>query len=100
MIDVIFAYRGQTFIWDGLKAIANRNKHGVAFELACQVFFDPSQESEDASVEGEHRLALIRATLQDHLLYVVHLERAGLHIRIISARKATLRERNLYEDGR
>jgi hypothetical protein len=97
-VDVIYFFRGQTFIWDAHKAIANRAKHNVSFQEACEIFFDPSQESEDASMEGEYRLAIIGMTVREELLYVVHIEREAERIRIISARRATARERNLYED--
>jgi hypothetical protein len=86
-------------VWDGQKAIENLTKHGIAFETSCEAFFDPSFTSEDASVEQEARMALIGKSLRDRLLYVVHLERDGTQIRIISARKATKRERRVYEDG-
>jgi uncharacterized DUF497 family protein len=98
-VDVFFLYRGQIFVWDGQKAIENLTKHGIAFETACEVFFDPSSISEDASVEEEARMALIGKSLRDSLLYIVHLERDGTQIRVISARKATKRERRIYEDG-
>jgi len=32
---------GVTFEWDARKAAANFNKHGVTFEEASSVFFDP-----------------------------------------------------------
>ena len=98
-VDVFFLYRGQIFVWNGQKAIENLTKHGIAFETACEVFFDPSSISEDASVEEEARMALIGKSLRDSLLYIVHLERDGTQIRVISARKATKRERRIYEDG-
>jgi uncharacterized DUF497 family protein len=86
-VDAFFLYRGQNFVWDGQKAIENLTKHGIAFETACEAFFDPSYISEDASVEGEARMALIGKSLRDSLLYVVHLERDGMQIRVISARR-------------
>lgn len=97
-MDVVYLHRGQTFVWDGRKAKANRAKHGVSFEQACEVFFDPSQESEEASEEGEFRLAVIGMTMREELLYVVHVERESERIRIISARPAKARERDMYED--
>ena len=98
-MDVLFLYRGQTFLWDGRKAIENRTKHRLTFETACEAFFDPAFLTEDASVEEESRMALIGTNIQEDLLYVVHLEREESQIRLISAREATMRERRLYEDG-
>nr|WP_245781735.1 BrnT family toxin [Granulicella pectinivorans] len=45
------SHRGQQFIWDGDKAAANLAKHGIRFETACDVFFDPFVRQTDASVE-------------------------------------------------
>ena len=77
----------------------NARKHGVSFELACQVFFDPLIRMEDASTGGEERQAAIGFSEDWALLYVVHLLREGDLIRIISARPATAQERRAYEDG-
>ena len=99
VVDVYYAYRGETFVWDGRKAGENRAKHGVRFETACEVFFDPGNADEDASVDDERRLAVIGRTLAGKTLYVVNVEREPRSIRIISAREATSREREFYEDG-
>ena len=40
-MNVVHRLNGIEFIWDSKKALANLQKHGVALELACQVFFDP-----------------------------------------------------------
>ena len=98
-VDVFYLYRGQTFVWDGLKAIENRSKHGLSFETACECFFDEWSAFVDASVDDEHRLAVIGLSEQRRLLYVVHVLREGHLIRIISAREATAQERRTYEDG-
>ena len=97
-MDIHFLYLGQRFVWDSEKAFVNARKHGVSFELACQVFFDPLIRIEDASTGGEVRDAAIGLTEDWALLFVVHLLREGDLIRIISARPATARERRAYED--
>ncbi|QMV18319.1 hypothetical protein GOB94_06175 [Granulicella sp. 5B5] len=100
-MDVYYLYRGETFVWDGLKAAKNRAKHGVRFETACEVFFDRAFVLEDASVDGETRVAVIGNTTESRLLYVVHVEREDLYLRLISAREATKREEKIYyEDSR
>jgi uncharacterized DUF497 family protein len=53
------------------------NKHGVSFETACEPFFDFLADYEDASLNEEHRLALIGVSLDRKLLYVVHLQPKG-----------------------
>jgi uncharacterized DUF497 family protein len=97
-MDVHFIYLGQRFVWDSEKASVNVRKHGVSFELACQVFFDPLIRFEDASIGEEERKAAIGLTEDWTLLFVVHLLREGSLIRVISARSATARERRDYED--
>lgn len=52
----------------------------------------------DASRNDEARDAVIGLDTQWNLLYVVHIEREGNTIRIISARKATRQERAIYEN--
>jgi uncharacterized DUF497 family protein len=98
-MDLYFLFHGQRFVWDTEKASSNVNKHGVSFDLACQVFFDPLIRMEDASIGGEVRDAAIGLTEDWTLLFVVHLLREGETIRIISARPATTQERRFYEDS-
>jgi hypothetical protein len=80
------------------KAHSNFAKHGVRFEQACEVFFDPFVRLLDATAEGEVRTAALGLTEDWALLFVVHGVREGEVIRIISARPATGAERRLYED--
>ncbi len=89
--------QGVAFEWDSAKAASNVLRHGVPFELACEVFFDPFVRVIDATEEDEGRDAAIGYTETESLLYVVHV---GCHeevIRIISARPASRKERQLYE---
>jgi uncharacterized DUF497 family protein len=98
-MDIHYSCRGQRFVWDSEKAFGNISKHGVSFELACQVFFDPLIRIEDASTVEEQRDAAIGFTEDWSLLFVVHLLHEGEMIRIISARLATAQERRTYEDS-
>ena len=97
-MDIAFLYQSQRFLWDIDKASTNLVKHGVSFEEACQVFFDPLLRVEDATTGGEQRDAVIGLTENWALLFVVHMSREGDAIRIISARQATAQERRVYED--
>lgn len=92
-----FAYRNVAFEWDADKAAANLVKHGIAFEVACQVFFDPFRRLVDAAIDDESRDAIIGYTESQSLLTVVHVARHEEEIRIISARRASKEERRLYE---
>lgn len=88
------------FDWDLKKAEANLRKHGVSFDEAATVFLDPlavSGPDPDHSLE-EDRYITFGLSLLGRLLAVCHTYRPGA-IRIISARRVTRRERDLYEEG-
>jgi uncharacterized DUF497 family protein len=99
LMDVRFLLHGQEFIWDADKAASNRAKHGVRFETAAQVFFDPFVTLVDATDEEETRNAAIGLTEDWALLFVVHVIRQHDTIRIVSARPATPSERSRYENA-
>ncbi len=89
------------FEWDEDKAASNFLKHGVTFEEACTVFADPLAvifEDEEHSVE-ETREILIGHSGMNHLVLVSFTERGEDLVRIISARKASKREKKDYEEG-
>jgi uncharacterized DUF497 family protein len=86
------------FEWDTNKAAANLSKHGVSFEEAKTIFSDPLYidfYDPDHSDE-EDRYIRIGESSQGRLLIVSYTERGNL-IRLISARKATRAEREVYE---
>lgn len=87
------------FRWDTGKATANLRKHGVAFEEAATAFADPLSRTigDPLHSEGERRFVLLGRSRTGRLLVVVHSER-GDSIRLISARTATRKERNTYEE--
>ena len=69
----------------------------VRFQQATEAFFDPFLVVVDASRNDEGRDAVIGLDKRWNLLYVVYIERENDIIRIISARKATRKEREYYE---
>ncbi len=87
------------FVWDPTKAAANLRKHGVSFPEATTAFDDlTSQTISDPDHSGsESRFQLLGMSSQGRLIVVAHTER-GHAIRLISARKATRKERNAYEE--
>ncbi len=88
------------FEWNPSKNRANIARHGVGFDEARRVFGDPHVLiREDRVVEGEERLQAI-GYVNRVLLVVLYGRGRGLGaiIRIISARRATLAERRLYEE--
>jgi uncharacterized DUF497 family protein len=98
-VDINFLHQGQRFIWDSEKASSNLSKHDVRFETACEVFFDRFVRIEDAGLDNENRDAAIGMTEDLVLLLVVHIYREDETIRIISARRATGKERIAYENS-
>ena len=92
------------FEWDEQKNRRNLAKHRVSFETAWLVFDDPFSLSILGHVAGEEErwqtLGLVAGTV---VLLVAHTYRESEGhevIRIISARKATPRERKVYEENR
>lgn len=88
------------FEWDPEKAAGNLAKHGVSFEEAATVFSDPLGRIVDDPRHSteEPRYVLLGRSERQYLLAVMFTERAGA-IRMISARKATRRERREHEEG-
>ncbi|MBK7963380.1 MAG: BrnT family toxin [Bdellovibrionales bacterium] len=89
------------FNWDPKKAEFNLKKHKVSFEEATTVFFDDLAKitfDPDHS-DDEHRQILIGHSHNRRLLFVIHVSIQERNtIRIISARKATKRERKDFEN--
>jgi len=90
------------FEWNGKKATLNLRKHGVGFEEASTVFNDPLALIFDDEVHSdrEHREIIIGHTASDRLVLVCFTEREENVVRIISARSATRKEQNDYEENR
>ena len=94
------------FLWDETKNHSNKSKHqGIGFEEAARVFSDPLRQSiQDRIENGEVRWQTLGVVQGITLLLVAHTtveenERGETIevIRIISARRATRRERKTYE---
>jgi len=91
---------GLIFEWDGRKAGRNLKKHGVSFEEAATVFGDPLSLTIEDPLHStdQDRFVIIGQSTRQRVLVVVHTEQENT-IRIISARVATTRERQTYEEG-
>ncbi len=88
------------FEWDLKKAASNLSKHGVSFKEALTVFGDPLGkifDDEDHSI-AERREIIIGHSVNRRLLLVCFAAQEG-SIRIFSARKASKREREDYEEN-
>lgn len=86
--------------WDEDKADANRSKHGVDFFEAVDVLQDPLAVTVAVrrTPTGEERVNVVGQSRRGRLLHVTVTHRGSI-IRIISARRATARERHDYEEG-
>ena len=86
------------FSWEAKKARENRRKHGVSFEEAATCFEDPrGVYLRNETPSYEDRLILIGASASSRLLFVVHAEVGRDTIRILSARKASRAQIQIYE---
>ena len=85
------------FQWDPNKAKSNYKKHGVRFADAVGVFEDENAITISDEHEREDRFVTNGMDFLSRILVVVYTFR-DIVIRIISARKATARERKMYEE--
>ena len=98
-MKIDYSLQGIRFEWDSQKATTNLRKHGIAFEKACEVFFDPFlRMMNPENLNGQIREAIVGLTMNWNLLYVVYTMRKGDIFRIISARSVTKHERRSYEE--
>ena len=91
------------FEWDENKNEINKQKHGISFETACEVFYDDDAvlfDDPDHSV-GEERFLIIGMTESLKKICIVsHCYRDSDNvIRLISAREATKNEKKVYQRG-
>jgi uncharacterized protein len=87
------------FEWDKNKAKRNLRKHNVDFTEAKTVFYDPLSKifHDEFHSNGEKREIIIGHSGKGRLLIVIFTERKQNLIRLISARTATIKERQDYE---
>ena len=89
------------FEWNKNKEKLNIKKHKVTFEQASYVFADKFalNKFDEKHSENEDRWIILGKSLNETLLLVVHTFRDNNNeefIRIISARKATKKEKQTY----
>ena len=89
------------FEWHEAKDRSNRKRHGIDFETAQLVFEDPRCITFIERIsDDEQRWHAIGSVEKIIVIVVVHAYReegSDEIIRIISARRATRHERNLYD---
>ncbi|MDO4398849.1 MAG: BrnT family toxin [Candidatus Saccharibacteria bacterium] len=90
-----------SFEWDETKNRQNIKKHGISFHEATSVFYDGNAilfDDPDHSIK-EDRFLIIGISEKLHICIVSHCYREDNNvIRIISARKATKREVDAYDN--
>ncbi|MCM1172167.1 MAG: BrnT family toxin [Clostridium sp.] len=89
------------FEWDDEKEKINIKKHKLSFSIAKFVFNDENRleiYDEENSTDEERYITIGIIQQEPVVINVVYTER-GHRIRLISARKATNRERKMYYDG-
>ncbi len=88
------------FDWDGHKAVLNLRKHGVSFDEASTVFNDPLAVIFDDETHSttEVRELIVGHSIAGRLLLVSFTELPDELLRLISARPATRKERQDYEE--
>lgn len=90
------------FDWDSRKAKSNELKHGITFEEAATAFLDPAgldgEDLDHSNIEAR-RLRLAKSSLGRVLViaYTIRSRENEEQTRIISARRASRKERNKYE---
>ena len=91
------------FSWDARKARENIRKHKVSFEEASTVFYDESAieffDPEHSTKEERFLMLGLSGRLRIMVVYYC-LRKEGFEIRIIFARKATIKEEKVYIQGK
>ncbi|MBQ7515011.1 MAG: BrnT family toxin [Schwartzia sp.] len=89
----------RVFEWDDEKEKLNDKKHGVDFDTAARVFFDAHHLEYPDEFHSDEEERYIVLGMVRNVLFVVCTDR-GDTTRIISARKATAKERRAYYGNR
>ena len=93
------------FEWNEAKAQSNLRKHKISFDEALTIFDDSRSVTylDDFNLSVEERFISVGTSLHSRILLVVYTEQDksadAIIIRIISCRKATALEREIYEQG-
>jgi uncharacterized protein len=89
-----------------MKARTNQRNHGITFEEAVNVFGDPYALFEQDRTDDEtgelrwQAIGLVEGTVVLLVAFAIREEGEDEAVRLISARRATRKERNRYEQTR
>lgn len=91
------------FLWDEAKALANERKHGITFTFATKALQDGLADFRYDRDHGSSEDRWVVMGMTNGILlvvvYAIDEEHDGNYVRLISARRATLRERREFESG-
>jgi uncharacterized DUF497 family protein len=85
-------------VWDVKKAATNIRHHGIEFSHGATVLDDPMAITIEDTRHGEQRFVTVGSDILGRVLVVVYAYSGEDEIRLISARKATAKERRAYEE--
>jgi uncharacterized DUF497 family protein len=85
-------------IWDIKKAAVNIRNHGIEFSHAATVLDDPMAVTLEDTRHDEQRFVTVGSDILGRILVVVYAYSGEEEIRLISARRATPKERRSYEE--
>jgi hypothetical protein len=85
--------------WDAVKARSNLQKHGIDFADAATALHDEMAITIPDDDPDEQRFATLATDALGRVLVIAYTWR-GPHVRLISARRATRKERRQYEGKR
>ena len=85
-------------IWDIKKAGVNIQNHGIEFSHAATVLDDPMAVTLEDTRHDEQRFVTVGSDILGRILVVVYAYSGEEEIRLISARRATPKERRTYEE--
>ena len=98
----MFSFENKTFTWSEQKNQKNIKKHGLSFQEAVLVFLDPYlviRYDEAHSTLEESRWKGIGVIGNELLMSVIFAEVKGNEIQLISARKASKKEKENYGEN-
>jgi len=89
------------FEWDEDKAKGNLQKHKISFDEAKTIFNDPALLTfpDQVHSDREDRFISIGMSAKARVLVMVHTDRGDHIVRVISCRRATRTEQEVYEDN-
>lgn len=96
-MDRVVVTNGVTYVWDEAKERANIAKHGLAFGEVTEAFSGRMLGRRDVRFDyGEDRWVGVGVIRGAVVVAIVHTDRKGV-TRLISARRASRRERHEFE---